>query len=355
MKLKLALATAILFLSTSSLAKRHYVTEDFFIEKLSQEESSLWRNSSRIADNENCRDHIKTVMCLVDPGEEGKIPKEGRPCLAGGENYAHFFETLYDNYPPALQRMFCSLNYIYVEKKFFGTAYAGLIYDEKGKILGAQMGIRQSVLDEQLNLTTWSSWKEQLSFGGVKDSYTVLPHLPKYETASPSHLSDFLYFVVAHEFGHIFDFANNVNKTKNCPENPDKQEQPECEMDENGWGGISWITDKKAKAENEFTYRTSLCFYWCEGKTIDSLLIPKLYNDLFATQFISTYATTQPWDDFADSLAYFLMNRHLSSSVVLHNSEGESYNIMAKLKSPLWLPKWQYIERFLARKDIAYP
>lgn len=61
--------------------------------------------------------------------------------------------------------MFCSLNYIFIEKEFFGTAYASPLKDSNGNIIGAMMGIRQSVLDENLNLETWASWKEQLSFG----------------------------------------------------------------------------------------------------------------------------------------------------------------------------------------------
>ncbi|MBK9321986.1 MAG: hypothetical protein IPM97_03335 [Bdellovibrionaceae bacterium] len=82
------------------------------------------------------------------------------------------------------KKMFCSLKHIFVEKHFFGTAYAGTLKDQNGAMNGAMMGIRQSVLDQNLNLTTWASWKEQLSFGGVADSYTSSPDLPHIETSS---------------------------------------------------------------------------------------------------------------------------------------------------------------------------
>ena len=78
--------------------------------------------------------------------------------------------------------MFCSLKHIYIEKKFYGTAYAFGTYDQDKKMDGAELGIRQSVLDQNLKLTNWASWKEQLSFGGVTDSYTVTPYLPRIET-----------------------------------------------------------------------------------------------------------------------------------------------------------------------------
>jgi len=165
--------------------------------------------SSSLGGATDCRAHIESVMCLVDPPEnKSEEPGSDRPCLPGGQAYAKYFEALYDNYPSALQKMFCSLRHIYIEKDFFGTAYAGLVKDEAGRPIGAKMGIRKSVLDENLNLGLWASWKEQLSFGGVTDSYTLTPNLPSIQTASDGNLNDFLYFVVAHEFGHIFDFIN---------------------------------------------------------------------------------------------------------------------------------------------------
>ncbi len=252
--------------------------------------------------------------------------------------------------------MFCSLDVIFIEKKFFGTAYAGLVKDANGKPVGAQMGIRQSVLDEDLGLTQWSSWKEQLSFGGIVDSYTVSSHLPIIQTSTPAeNLNDFLYFVVAHEIGHIFDYANLINETKNCPEVPDDQEPLECELQEGSWGSIGWLTTQKPKAENDSLNRSQLCFYWCDGNTLGASTISNLYADLFKTNFISIYSTTQPWDDFADSLAYFLMKRNLDTAYSIHTNQGQSYDIMKKLNSPVWRTKRQYLEKFISRTDIIYP
>src|SRR5690606_2051296 len=149
---------------------------------------------------------------------------------------------------------------------------------------------------------------------GVKDDYTVSSDLPVIETSSRlSKVSDFLYFVIAHEFGHIFDFANKINSTINCPEdNPDA----ESLMHPPSWGAISWVTNRRPKAENDFLHRSALCFYWCGNTPIDPAKISRVYGDLSHTNFLSTYATTQPWDDFADSLAYFVMDQYLDTSYV---------------------------------------
>lgn len=331
---------------------------DFFTIQASKKASTKIMSSEPLArDTETCRAHIAKVICLVDPVDDIDKPIEKpieRVCLEGGQNYTAIFERLYDNYPPAFQKMFCSLHHLYIEKKFFGTAYAGTIEDENKKIIGAVMGIRQSVLDENLNLQTWASWKEQQSFGGVKDSYTILPHLPQIETTSQTNANDFLYFVIAHEFGHIFDFANDINAFKTCKEYPDEGD-PECEMAEGTWGAISWITESTAKPANEFPNRKGLCFYSCGQTPLSPELAPQIYADLHKTEFISTYATTQPWDDFADSLGYYLSAQNLKTRYILDTRQGQQYDIIEKLYSPVFAKKYQYIEQFLQRSDIVYP
>ena len=303
---------------------------------------------------EDCREHIAKVVCLVDAAKPGAKPAD-RPCLEGGADYAGFFEKLYDNYPPAMQKMFCSLDYLFIEKTFVGTAYAGTILDPAGNPMGAVMGIRKSVLDEALNLSTWASWKEQLSFGGIKDNYTLTPSLPQITSISASGVSDFLYFVVAHEFGHIFDFANKLNFTSTCkPKSPDT-EDPECDMADGSWGAMTWSTNFTPKPQFDYAHRKQLCFYWCNEALITAAETPELFAGLQGSPFLSTYASSNPWDDFADSLAYYLMDQNLNTTYVIDTKHGATLDIMAKMRSPVFAPKYQYIQNFLSRTDIIYP
>lgn len=318
--------------------------------------ASLKNNKSQIShEDDDCRAHIREVLCLVDPPAEVDNNKQKRTCLDGGESYAHHFEVIYDNYPVVLQKMFCSLDVIYIEKKFIGTAYAGVIEDDEGNIIGAKMGIRQSVLDEKLDLNLWASWKEQLSFGGIANSYTLTAGLPSITTSTDKAVNDFLYFVIAHEFGHIFDFANEVNKVTTCEEKSAENPEPKCLLHQQSWGALSWITDQKPKAENDFTNRSGLCFYWCDDNPLERDVITGLYADLYLTNFISIYATTQPWDDFADSLGYFVLMQNLKASYSIDTANGNTYNIMDKLKSSIFATKFSYLKNFLQRQDIIYP
>lgn len=45
----------------------------------------------------------------------------------------------------------------------------------------------------------------------VKNAYHTKPNLPLIQTQGSN--QDLLYFIFSHEFGHVFDFANNLNQT----------------------------------------------------------------------------------------------------------------------------------------------
>ena len=217
------------------------------------------------------------------------------------------------------------------------------------------MGIRKSVLDERLDLHTWASWKEQLSFGGVKDSYTVTPTLPQAVTRTKAPINDFLYFAVVHEFGHMFDFANQLNRTEECPPSPSGETKEECPMAKESWGILSWKTESTPQPENQFPYRKGLCFYWCGLEPMTGAAVRDVYRGLALSNFLSTYAATNPWDDFADSLAYYVMREALGTPYVLDTRQGETYDIMGKVVASVFATKRQYIAAFLAREDIVYP
>ncbi|MBC7741072.1 MAG: putative zinc-binding metallopeptidase [Bdellovibrionaceae bacterium] len=298
------------------------------------------------ADVHDCRANIAEVMCLVGAPEVGMAPQD-RPCIEGGKDYAVYFEQIYDKYPPKLQNIFCSVKRIFIENKFYGTAYAGAFKNAAGQTVGAMMGIRKSVLDQKLNLSTWASWKEQLSFGGITDSYSISPNLPQIITTTSAEVSDFLYFVVTHEVGHLLDFANGLNRLSDCKSIDGSDDLSDCEVVEGTWGSISWHRTFTPRAVNDFINRTGLCFYQCGDKPMAEQDINKTYADLSQTEFISAYASQHVWDDFADSLAYYMMEKNLNTSYVIDTKHGARYDIMWRLKSPQFAKKYQFIQKFL--------
>lgn len=323
--------------------------EHFFI--LKDKISSRLEANPHTKNSEDCRSRISQVICLAEPTLEGQDP-QSRTCLEGSKAYAHYFEELYDRYPITIQKLFCSVKSIFVEKSFFGTAYAAMLVDADGKMNGYIMGIRQSILDEQIDLKTWASWKEQLSFGGVSNAYQTKPNLPLIETQGSN--QDLLYFIFSHEFGHVFDFANDLNQTVSC-EKADHTTEPDCLMAENSWGAISWISPLKAKPEFDFSKREQLCFYSCNNTFVSQEDISKLYSDFVKTNFISLYSATQPWDDFAESFAYYLMWKNLKTPYFVNTQQGMQLDVIDQLNSPRFAEKYNYIDNLLKNKNLKYP
>ncbi|MFN8369486.1 MAG: hypothetical protein U0T83_02550 [Bacteriovoracaceae bacterium] len=59
------------------------------------------------------------------------------------------------------------------------------------------------------------------------------------------------------------------------------------------------------KPQDDFTNRAALCFICVKGKKIQREAINDLYADFYKSQFIENlYSATNPYDDFAESLAF---------------------------------------------------
>lgn len=325
------------------------LNSDFFT---TQSQSTSRKKRALPAD---CRAHIQNIVCLVDPMKEGE-DSAARPCLADGENYALYFENIYDHAIPTLQKMFCSLSKIYIEKQFYGSAYAGTLHSPDGEISSVIIGVRKSILDQNLELQRWASWKEQLSFGGdASSAYNVSSDLPTIQTPSQLPINNFLYFAIVHEFGHIFDFANQVNQFTNCPDIDNKADS-ECAAVPDSWSSLSWKNYDETNSQNDFAKRANLCFYSCAQTTpLMAADVPLIYQGLANSNFISTYAATNPWDDFADSLGYFIVDQQLKSSYIIDTNQGERYDMIEKLHSEKFATKYNYLRDFLQRTNLQYP
>ena len=298
----------------------------------------------------SCREAIAQAVCLVDPRKEGDTSQ--RICLPGSDKYISNFEQLYDIFPSHLQRLFCTIKRIYIEKDFIASAYAGLYKDESKKVLGGYIGLRRSFLDQPSNLEDWASWKEQIHFGIDTSKITVDQHLPIVKSNMQNGQLDMLYFLVVHEFGHIFDFTNNLNGFSGC-----ESDSPSCTKTPKpgSWGALSWKEFGLPRDEYNFPLRSELCFYFCNGKFISGDRQNELYESLAKTNFLSAYTTRFPTEDFADTFAYYTILKERSASYINLTASGLRYDPIARLKNdPLLQPKKQFIETFLQSK-FKYP
>lgn len=309
-----------------------------------------------------CRDNIKLKVCLIEKQEQN--PK----CLSGSEKYVQQFESLFDSYPNYLKKAFCSLKSIYVIKKFFGSAYAGVLRDSEGNINGAAVGVKESLLNDiNVDFDLWSSWKEQLSFGGNQD-LSLKENLPKFVSLNSFGVNSFLYFIVAHEFGHILDSANRLNDFV-CDHQ--KKSFKNCYSTPSSWGAFSWEkqvhyipsdSNQFGSIENflleksEFSYRKDLCFYSCSPcNFISEPYINTLYSELFSTNFISTYSSVNPSEDFAESLAYYTAFEYGGMELVLNTGQGQIFDVRDFFYSDQFQSKRKWLKSLLEDTELIYP
>jgi len=368
MKTIFVLAAATLALSACSKqsltpkARPHFFVED--------KNASIFKGSipSIPYDVEACRKRIEELVCLVDPEVQGE-DSIARPCLTEVDTTpaVKSLQATYDAYPPALQKTFCSLGRIFLEKKSVGTAYAGTTPDGSQSIMGFRAEL---LLGNAPSLSSWVSWKEQLSFGGPKD-YTTRDDLVKVESTSTlaAPANDFVYFVIAHEFGHVLDFQHKVNDWA-CVEVGDKHEK-ECTPKSGSWPELSWsksYQNKEIPADdpwglslwvpNEsaaFVNRGELCFYGCPAGHGTPSLMLGLYTDLQAGTFLTSYSATNAWDDFAEAVAFYAGTRYTNMQYKVKLPDETEFHLAEKyLNSDQFRAKREWVENFFTTIEAAH-
>jgi len=302
----------------------------------------------------DCRRHIAQAICVVAPQKENESTLE-RKCLGAEEKYIPIFQIIHDNFKPVLQKMFCSLRKIYIEQESFGTAYAQSLMSSDGKSQGAIMGFRKSVLDKNMDLAHWFSWKEQLNFGGEKKPTalsinTKLPHMKI--QLKDKNIFAMVYFIVVHEFGHFFDSSNEVNQFdwESCLDQDD-----DCTSKKDSWSNISWLSNTTTYSFASFPLRESLCYYSCDKDFIKIDSADELYSNLEKTAFTTTYAATNPWDDFAEAFAFYVTDHDVGMSFDVKLPTGKIFDWGKKLFDPVFYKKLKYLDDFFNRENLKYP
>ena len=327
-----------LFVTQLHAAKNSYFIEnpshDVIIRYSKQTHSEIFSNGNPKAnkDLKECRLNIAKAVCWVDPAPWGL--GSSRPCLAGSEKFIAAFEGHFDRSSELIQRMYCHVDKIWVEKELDSTAYASPIYDRNHQMVGGGVGIRQEVLESPLSFGQWLSWKEETSFGGGLKSTGSSLNLIKY-VSNKTEREFFLDYVMNHEFGHLFDFANDVNNNS-----------------ADSWTNISWYYSTPKK-KYDYPLRDRLCYYSCHGDFLDRKDAAVLFSGLLKTNFLSTYASRHPSEDWAETFAHYIAANELGLKYQV-DIEGQSFDMTAHFQSPLLKEKRDYVENFIKSK-ILYP
>ncbi|UYL10359.1 hypothetical protein B9G69_007170 [Bdellovibrio sp. SKB1291214] len=256
------------------------------------------------AATEGCKERISKITCALPSLESN------HPCIPASDRATENIQSLYDVLPKPMQKMFCSIPRILIVEKMESLAMAGI--NENGK---AFVVISKSLVEDNLAPNAVFTWKEQKAFGVQIPRFESLKEGPQIWSKSRSPQQT-LQYVITHEFAHLFDFLNNANRfvcapgktcnmhPKNMEEALEYQRNVIPEMD--SWSAYSWKNGLEPNDANNFPLWSKLCFYNC-NETLKLGDMFDFYLQLDRTNFVTTYAAVNPYEDFAESVTFYLM------------------------------------------------
>ena len=275
--------------------------------------------------SDDCRDRIGRMVCLVKPIRNlfRRSDLLSRTCLPGGDTYELTFLEIFDAYPKPLQNKMCGLNRIFIEQSFWASGYA--------HIKTNAIGVRQDILDKHLSLSDWATWKEQSAYDYPKDA-----GLPKVSAHLPLSSSGAAYYIVTHELAHLIGVATGAS-----------------DLGKQSFADWSWKkANKRAVPQGLSPDWKRPCFYLCGHKSHATTRPQNTYETLRKSPFISLYATSNPAEDFAETLTFYVLSRQPGFRYVIQLADGSEIDIREKLESEPMRPKIEYIANMLQR--MAY-
>lgn len=99
------------------------------------------------------------------------------------------------------------------------------------------------------------------------------------------------------------------------------------------YGALAWKDFFTPKEEYDFSLRSDVCFYFCNGRFIQKQNAVVLFNSILNSGFQSPYSGVNMGEDFADTFALYLAHKELGLDYgVIVN--GNYMNLSEHLYSP---------------------
>lgn len=282
----------------------------------------------------NAQEHIAEITKVVRHHDWNNNHPE-RESLGGESPYIEMIQKAYDHFPPLLQNVLLKLKRIYIESDMKMGGYAQLYRNSPG----ATIGLRKLDLDLYENLGKSLSKKEQLSYG-LCDSTEAIDHrLPHYISEERAVVHSYLYYVLAHEIGHLVDWKNGFTNFESS----------------GFWSETFWECEERPKKDEDFVGRNLFRFYQAKPGDIQETQSSSLYQRLYESNFISAYGSTNADDDFAESFANVVLLKQLKTKLVLSDGKDKTYDIVEKINSKRFSTKKEFIEKILDSADLILP
>lgn len=301
---------------------------------------SLLPSALVIAAEQHCEEKLVQAICVVDPpASEPDRYKPSRPCLSEETRaYGSAILEAYRSFPKLVKTALCSVQNLYIEKQFFGTAWSAPVNENAPQSM--LLGLNKREMDAQLKLEPFSSWFEQLSFGGPKD-FTVSPLLPTI-AIEPRRWKSATYLIdtLLHEAGHLLDYKYGFNKFICSSPNM-------CKPAPGSWTEIAWLSSAVPRPENDFDQRRFICINNCQSTHLDPKKSAEFYEDLHKSGFVSQLSAISPLEDFAETFSLYVKIHVLGQQIHWRDSRGNIYDAKLVLNSMPLKQKITFLESHL--------
>lgn len=274
----------------------------------------LVQNQSQATDVGGCRDQLPSRISYDmtwgawEPDLWKSIPDEEKFRVIDQKTIDVFLQT-YDHYPAALQVLMCNMATFHVVTNMLRASAT------------SNMEFRHGLFQRPLTLEQWMTWKDQLNFGVPNpeiDDFTYDPNLAHFEVSPSLRSQSFLYFLLAHEFGHHITMRE----------------------DEHSWAQVHLSQGYQTE------HFTRPCTYFCEPRfQIPASKMEQVYDELFyKTNSLSLYARKNSPEDLAETFAFYVATQIDGHTIELVFPNGKRYDIGEKMKSPAFAEKLKLVK-----------
>jgi hypothetical protein len=285
-------------LASASAPKR--LSDDFYVTVVTKGQSlpmAAIVSLQPVDDKQSCEQSLTRAACSTTASAaEITSNYSSIRCAADSAQFVPALMDIYEEMPARMRVSLCSLDRIFISDGITSTAFASSVTDEMGSITGGFVGMRKGTFLAQPKTSQLVTWKEQLAFGGSTQFLANDPKLVQmnYDLKMSTLKSDGLFYVLMHELGHLIDFNNHVNSPQGM---------------DTAWSKLSWANSDSPLASATFLKRDDFCFYNCSSY-LDPRDAKAIYSSLAQSSFVTTYAASNPYEDFAENWAWHMMEQN---------------------------------------------
>ena len=229
-------------------------------------------------------------------------------------------ESISSSLSPAINSMLSArLIGVFVVDDMGTSGMAEAVADKDGnKRFGIIVLDRSILLKRKAN--EWATWKEESAFRIAPLNGSKLRMM--IETEKNNNIVNAIRFIILHELGHTLGIFSNAHPGWNDPPRPDQMNYPFVKL--------SWTMDEKEKVislfDSKFPERENIKYYAFGNAKLAEEQIGDVYAKMQKqTNFVSLYAATNLWDDFAETFVNYvhvvLDRRPWEAQIV--NAEGK--------------------------------